>query len=73
MTELTDTNAQSLEELFDKDPLHLTDSDVEAICKAQREQRKRWQAEEDAARREGRKPRPAAANITTDMLDIKVD
>lgn len=39
---LAEASPESLQELFDKDPLELTDHDVERIVAELREQRGRW-------------------------------
>ena len=40
---LLEAEPTSLQDLFDKDPLSLTDDDIERVVKEQREQRGRWQ------------------------------
>lgn len=43
---LAEANPQSLQELFDRDPLQLTDDDIEKIVCELRTQRDRWQQAE---------------------------
>lgn len=62
---LLEAQAESLQELFDKDPLSLTDSDVEKIVTELRAQRGRWQI----AEKKGKKV-SAPKNITLDDLDL---
>jgi len=46
----------SLAELFKRDPLELTDSQVETICKELRAQRAKWQLDEVKAKNKPKKP-----------------
>ena len=62
---LLEAQAESLQELFDKDPLQLTDSDVEKIVTELRAQRGRWLIAEKKG-----KSKSAPKNITLDDLDI---
>ena len=54
------TSPTTLEELFDKDPLLLTDSDVEKIVQELRAKRLAWAIEEQQARTAGTRPKPSA-------------
>lgn len=67
---LSTTNPLSLEELFSRDPLDLSDADVEAICLAFRRQRERWVNEERSAKAQGRRANPAAANLSLGDLEL---
>ena len=42
MNPLAEASSESLQELFDKDPLQLTDNDIHRIVAELREQRDRW-------------------------------
>lgn len=48
---------KTLDELFDTDPLELTDTDIDSIVAAMREQRKRWDLEEADAKKTNRRPK----------------
>jgi hypothetical protein len=62
---LAEADASSLQELFDKDPLLLTDSDIEKIVTELRAQRGRWVL----AEKKGKK-KEAPKNISLADLDL---
>ena len=64
---LTEAASDSLQELFDRDPLQLTDHDIERIVTELRAQRERWQV----AEKKGAK-RPAPKNISLSDLDLEL-
>lgn len=70
-TPLTQANPQSLETLFNKDPLTLTESDIEIIILKLREERARWNQEENKKKSAPKTPKTAATqNLTLGDLDL---
>ena len=47
---LLEASPDSLQEIFDRDPLSLTLADAEQICKELRAQRERWEKAQKASR-----------------------
>lgn len=70
MNPLSEAKPESLSDLFEKDPLLLTEEDAERICAEFRDQRKNWQQKEKTTR--GNPKRNAPANLSLDDLDIKL-
>jgi hypothetical protein len=70
MTETTSPLAEalptSLQELFDRDPLSLTDDDIDRIVAELRAQRSRW----EAGQRAGKKAPAQAAPTTLSLEDL---
>ena len=65
---LTEVPKESLAELFKRDPLKLSDQDVERICVELRKQRAQWAVEEVA---KAAKPKKAkAAALPADLSSI---
>lgn len=62
---LTEATSTSLLEIFEKNPLELTDSDVERIVTEYRSQRKLWVEKES-------KPKKQAAPTTLNLLDLDI-
>lgn len=60
-TPLAEAEAFSLDELFSRDPLDLTDDDLRKIVHELRARRSQWAQEEEAAQKEGRKVRSSVA------------
>lgn len=60
---LEEATPDSLQELFDRDPLQLTDSDIEKIVTELRAQRARWEVREA-------KPKKTSAPATLDLKDL---
>lgn len=68
---------QDLSELFQRDPLELSDQDLEAIIHEMREHRKRWMQEENKSKQQGRrhnhaKTKQAPSFDDLDLGDIKL-
>lgn len=64
---LSEASAESLQELFDRDPLTLTDHNIERIVAELRAQRDRWQI----AERKGRaKAQPAPSAISLEDIGL---
>lgn len=57
---LAEANPASLQELFDLDPLRLTDNDLDRIVLALRAQRAKWEASEKT-----KKGKPATVTISS--------
>jgi hypothetical protein len=67
----TELDPNSLAELFARDPLELTDTDVDSIVATMRAQRHRWANEEKAAKLTGRKPNPnVVKNLSLGDLNL---
>lgn len=54
------TTPASLEDLFKRDPLKLTDNDIQRIVDELRTKRQTWAAEEDLAKVQQRRPKASA-------------
>lgn len=67
---LEEANPESLSSIFEKDPLLLTDTDVERIVVEQRDQRKNWAQKEKSTR--GSPKRAAPSDLNIDQLDIQL-
>lgn len=65
MTPLAEASPESLAELFAKDPLSLTDSDIERIVTSLREARAKWESAP-----KGRAPKAEAKPLPTDLADL---
>lgn len=61
----------TLTELFQRDPLKLSNQDIGVIVQGLRENRKFWTAEETKAKASGKKVNPAAG-LTIADLDLKI-
>ena len=57
------SEADTLRELFERDPLLLTHEDFAAMCDWARRERAKWAQEESTARSEGRRPRSKVAAL----------
>lgn len=70
---LEEAQVDSLEELFSRDPLGLTDNDVDKITKSLRAQRRNWEIQENAPKAP-KAPRQSAAQkkVTALNLDKKL-
>lgn len=66
MTPLAEASPESLQELLDKDPLKLTDSDIERVVTSLREARSKWEQSE----KKGRAPKAEAKPLPTDLADL---
>lgn len=60
MTEspLSEADPKSLDDLFNEDPLNLTNDDLDRLVLALRENRAQWEKEDKAAQSESRARRP---------------
>lgn len=65
MTPLAEASPLSLQELFDKDPLSLSDDDIERIVTELRAARAKWEAAP-----KGRAPKAEAKPLPTDLADL---
>lgn len=65
---LSEVESDSLGELFARDPLGLSDRDIERICIELRAQRARWQQDEVKA-----KNKPKKAELSQAQLDSILD
>lgn len=65
MTPLAEASPESLQELFDKDPLKLTDPDIERIVAEHRAARAKWESAP-----KGRTPKAEAKPLPTDLADL---
>lgn len=59
-----------LNQLMSTDPLELTCAHLDEMVRRMREARKNWAAEEELARKEGRKPKASAANLNVSDLNL---
>lgn len=55
LEQLADSSVRSLDELFDADPSSITDTELDSLVDLMRQARKRWQEEEESAKRSGRR------------------
>lgn len=55
---LAEADPQSLDELFNADPLELTEANLDTLAAEFRSKRKLWEKEEAAAQAQGRRRRP---------------
>lgn len=62
---LAEASPTSLQDLFDRDPLSLSSSDIEHIVRALREERERW---EKAEKKTKAKAQAAPVNISLEDL-----
>lgn len=74
---LAEANPLSLNDLFEKDPLSLSDVEIEMIVEAYRSQRAAWAREEKEAKSQGRRPKTsmtakAVEGLNLNDLDIKI-
>ena len=67
---LTEADPQSLNILFDKDPLELTDQDIDAIVAELRKARTEWATEESSKSKS--KASKVTANLSLEDLDLKL-
>ena len=74
---LAEADARSLNDLFDADPLSLSDRDIDLIVQNIRENREKWAREESEAKRQGRARRPSAyktppaqGKLSLDMIGL---
>lgn len=71
---LADSSGDSLSELFERDPLHLTDQDLQRMVDEMRKHRHEWIKEEQAAKQKGKKQNhqrtKEKVNLDIDTLDI---
>lgn len=63
---LAEASPDSLQVLFERDPLSLTDENVEAIVTALRQQRAQWKQQEA----KGKKVKPDKTTALGDLLDL---
>ena len=68
---LTEVDPLSISELFARDPLDLTQTDLEKMVEYYRINRAKWATEESSAVKEGRRARPKKAKVT--LGDVKLD
>jgi hypothetical protein len=64
-TPLSEASPTSLQDLFDKDPLSLTDSDIEQIVSSLRAARVKWESAP-----KGRAPKAEPKPLPTDLADL---
>lgn len=67
---LREADPASLNELFERDPLSLNDSDVDSIVHQLRLARTKWAEEEAQKQASGKKSKPADANLSLDDLGL---
>lgn len=67
---LAEANPESLSDLFEKDPLLLTDADIERIVSELRSARANWLQKEKVTK--GNPKRAAPSNLSLADLDIKL-
>lgn len=70
---LTEVPQESLSELFQRDPLKLTKTDLERICKELRAQRAQWQIEDAAKQAKPKKAKAAAKPLMDAELNSILD
>ncbi len=58
MSVLKEANPKSLDDLYNADPLSLTNDDIDRLTEDHRSKRHLWEREEKSAQAEGRKRRP---------------
>jgi len=68
-TPLAEAKPDSIEELFRRDPLKMTDADVDAVILAMREKRATWAKAEAEGKTRGRKP-AAPKGPELDLSDL---
>lgn len=67
---LAEANPESLQEIFDKDPLQLTDDDIERIVAEERSMREKWKLAERAGSTRQKAPKAVVANLSLDDLGL---
>lgn len=67
---LREAEPESLNTLFDRDPLSLTTQEVDYIVQKMREGRERWAKEEAEKASRGKKSKPADPNMSLDDLGL---
>ncbi len=70
---LTEADPDSLNELFSRDPLELSDADIDRIVAKEREVSAIWAAEEAAAHAAGRRSRVSVIKQPKDAPGTKVE
>ena len=68
---LADATGESLAALFDKDPLELSDKDIERMVDEMRKHRTKWMQEEQQAKSKGKKKKEKP-NLDLDNLDLEL-
>jgi hypothetical protein len=66
---LAEANPESLQEIFDKDPLKLTDDDIERVVAEERAMREKWKASERAGSTR-KPPKQEVPNLSLDDLGL---
>ena len=70
-SQLLAADARSLDELFNADPLTLSDDEFRAVIKKLRAARKTWEAEDASSKAQGRRARTSkGAKVTLDTLGL---
>lgn len=69
---------ETIQELFDRDPLNLSSQDIELIVFKLQQERQRWALEEAAGKKKrpaktNGKPDPRAQNLTLESLNLSLD
>lgn len=72
---LTEAEPDSLDELMARDPMQLTEQNINVVVTALRKQRISWESEEASAKSKGKRPsakaaREAAAKISLENLEL---
>lgn len=65
-------NPLSLDELFSRDPLKLTNEDIDLIVQAWSAARERWTTEEKVAKASGRKPKLGVGQVNLGDLELEI-
>jgi len=67
---LIEADAESIDELFDKDPLKLSDQNVDSIVQEMRASRTNWMAEEQASKTKGKSKK---IDLSVGLDDLQLD
>lgn len=72
MSVLKEANPKSLEDLYNSDPLDLTNDDIDNLIEDWRRKRHLWEREEKSAQAEGRKRKPKAYRDAPDSSKLTI-
>lgn len=73
MNSLAEADPRSINDLFNEDPLNLTDEDVDRLVAEFRKNRELWAKEEASAQAEGRKRRPKTYKPKVPVGQLSLD
>ncbi len=68
----TEIHEETLSELFSRDPMNLSNQDLDKIISTMRESRKLWLKDEEKAKAEGKPTRSSAGKVKTKLSPDQV-